>query len=177
MLAKAELNVAQHTAYHDSCNNFVSWLRTAREKLATCSDTFGEKSTIVGKIERAKALVSSIGEGSQRLADATKSGEATLPNTSPTGQTKIRQEIKSMNKDFEEFRTELMSAQEDLEECLTRWNEFEDGYSEFNNWLKETEGYLRSDLELKATAEEKKRHWEQYQVFLAHLSRRLRGSL
>lgn len=56
MLAKAELNVAQHTAYHDSCNNFVSWLRTAREKLATCSDTFGEKSAIVGKIERAKVL-------------------------------------------------------------------------------------------------------------------------
>ena len=69
-----------------------------------------------------------------------------------------------MNKDFEEFRTELMSAQEDLEECLTRWNEFEDSYSEFNNWLKETEGYLRSDLELKATADDKKRHWEQYQV-------------
>ena len=56
MLAKAELNVAQHTAYHDSCNNFVSWLRTGREKLATCSDTFGEKSTIVGKIERAKVI-------------------------------------------------------------------------------------------------------------------------
>ena len=54
MLAKAELNVAQHTTYHDCCNNFVSWLRTAREKLATCSDTFGEKSAIVGKIERAK---------------------------------------------------------------------------------------------------------------------------
>ena len=54
MLAKAELNVAQHTTYHDSCNNFVSWLRTAREKLATCSDTFGEKSAIVGKIDRAK---------------------------------------------------------------------------------------------------------------------------
>ena len=100
------------------------------------------------------------------MADATKAGEATLPNTSPTGQTKIRQEIKSMNKDFEEFRTELISAQEDLEECLTRWNEFEDSYSEFNNWLKETEGILRSDLELKPTAEEKKKHWEQFQVCL-----------
>jgi len=58
MLAKAEMNVAQHTTYHDACNNFVSWLRVAREKLATCSDTFGEKSAIVGKIERARVRVS-----------------------------------------------------------------------------------------------------------------------
>ena len=57
MLAKSEVNVAQHQAYHDACNNFVSWLRTAREKLATCSDTFGEKSAIVSKIERARVSV------------------------------------------------------------------------------------------------------------------------
>ena len=69
-----------------------------------------------------------------------------------------------MNKDFEEFRTELMSAQEDLEECLTRWTEFEDGYLHFNNWLKETETYLRSELDYKTTLDEKKSHWEQYQV-------------
>ena len=69
-----------------------------------------------------------------------------------------------MNKDFEEFRNEVMLAQEDLEECLSRWTEFEDSYAEFNNWLKKTESYLRSDLEPKATLEEKKQHWEQYQV-------------
>jgi nesprin-1 len=113
-----------------------------------------------------QALVEGLSEGSQRLTEATKAGEGTLPNTSPTGQTKIRQEIKSMNKDFEEFRTELMSAQEDLEECLTRWTQFEDGYLHFNNWLKETETYLRSELDFKANLEEKKRHWEQYQVIL-----------
>lgn len=56
MLSKSERCVAQHQTYHDSCNSFVHWLRAAREKLATCSDTFGEKSTIMGKIERAKVL-------------------------------------------------------------------------------------------------------------------------
>lgn len=56
MLSKSECCVAQHQTYHDSCNSFVHWLRAAREKLATCSDTFGEKSTIMGKIERAKVF-------------------------------------------------------------------------------------------------------------------------
>lgn len=57
MLSKSERCVAQHQTYHDSCNSFVHWLRAAREKLATCSDTFGEKSTIMGKIERAKVYI------------------------------------------------------------------------------------------------------------------------
>ena len=53
-MAKSEQCVASHQAYHDSCNGFISWLRAAREKLATCQDTFGEKTAVVGKIDRLK---------------------------------------------------------------------------------------------------------------------------
>jgi len=54
MLAKNEQYVAQHQMFHDCCNSFVNWLRTAVEKLATCSDTYGEKSAIESKLEKAK---------------------------------------------------------------------------------------------------------------------------
>ena len=69
-----------------------------------------------------------------------------------------------MNKEFDEFRGEVMSAQEELEECLTRWTEFESAYNTFNSWLKEAEAHLRSDQDFKGALEEKKRQWEQYQV-------------
>lgn len=70
-MARAEQCVAQHQAYHDSCNSFLSWLRIAREKLATCSDTFGEKSVIITKIERAK-----VGTGILVIGKSDKSGKA-----------------------------------------------------------------------------------------------------
>lgn len=54
-------------------------------------------------------------EGSQRLSQATKAGETTLPSTSASGQTKIRQELQVMTKDFEDFRSHLVEAQSDLE--------------------------------------------------------------
>lgn len=54
MLAKNEQYVAQHQTFHDCCNSFINWLRTAVEKLATCSDTYGEKSAIESKLEKAK---------------------------------------------------------------------------------------------------------------------------
>ncbi|KAJ8309206.1 hypothetical protein KUTeg_014080 [Tegillarca granosa] len=118
LLGRSEQCVAQHQAYHDACNSFVTWLRAAREKLATCSDTFGEKSAVISKIERSKALTADLSEGSERLVEATKSGEATLSSTSPTGQTKIRNELQAMRRDFEEYQTLLLEAQEDLERYL-----------------------------------------------------------
>ncbi|KAK0046935.1 nesprin-1, partial [Biomphalaria pfeifferi] len=164
LLAKSEQNVAHHQDFLDSCNSFASWLRTAFEKLTTCSDTYGEKSAIESKIDWAKSLLADLHEGSQRLAHAVRAGEATLPTTSASGQTKIRQEIQAMNREFEEFRVQLMQSQSDLEICLTRWDEFEHSYQEFGNWLRETEVLLRSELNLKSTLEEKKQHWEEYQL-------------
>ncbi|KAK7104412.1 hypothetical protein V1264_019133 [Littorina saxatilis] len=169
MLAKNEQYVAQHQTFHDSCNSFVNWLRTAMEKLATCSDTYGEKSAIESKLERAKALLASLNEGTQRLSQATKAGETTLPSTSASGQTKIRQELQVMAKDFEDFRSHLVDAQADLETCLSRWDDFEESYQQFSNWLREAEVRLRAETEHKATVDEKKRHWDEYQIQLEEL--------
>ncbi|XP_041353316.1 nesprin-1-like isoform X4 [Gigantopelta aegis] len=163
LLAKNEQYVANHQDFLDNCNQFIMWLRTAIEKLATCSDTYGEKSAIEGKIERVQALVQNLTEGTQRLSLATKSGEATLPSTSPKGQTKIRHELQTMHKDFDEFRGQLVKAQSDLEVCLSRWEEFEASFQEFNQWLKDTENMMRSEFDQKGTVDEKKHQWEQYQ--------------
>ncbi|XP_076442566.1 muscle-specific protein 300 kDa-like isoform X3 [Babylonia areolata] len=169
ILAKNEQYVAQHQTFHDSCSNFVTWLRTAVEKLSTCSDTYGEKSAIESKLERAKSLLSSLDEGTQRLTRATKAGEMTLSSTSASGQTKIRQELQVMAKDFEDFRSHLVEAQSDLEMCLTRWDEYEDSYQQFSTWLREVEVQLRAETEHKATVDEKKRHWDEYQNQLEDL--------
>lgn len=96
--------------------------------------------------------------------DCTVACEGTLPNTSPKGQSKLRQELQEMNKDFEDYKEELTSAQSQLEGCLLKWNDFEDGYQQFSDWLQETEDYLKAELELKATVEEKKEHHLKYQV-------------
>ena len=62
-----------------------------------------------------QTLMESLEEGGERLAQATKAGEITLPSTSASGQTKIRQELQMMTRDFEDFRTHLIEAQQDLE--------------------------------------------------------------
>ncbi|KAL8590280.1 hypothetical protein ACOMHN_006396 [Nucella lapillus] len=170
LLAKNEQYVAQHQTFHDCCNSFVNWLRTAVEKLATCSDTYGEKSAIETKLERAKALMQSLEEGNQRLDQATMAGDTTLPSTSASGQTKIRQELQIMARDFEDFRVHLMEAQQDMENCLERWNEYEESYQKFSAWLREAELQLRAETEHTATVEEKKHHWDDCQNQLEELT-------
>lgn len=48
--------------------------------------------------------------------------------------------------------------------CLSRWDEFEESYQQFSSWLREAEVQLRAETEHKATVEEKKLHWDEYQV-------------
>jgi hypothetical protein len=48
--------------------------------------------------------------------------------------------------------------------CLSRWDEYEESYQQFSTWLREAEVQLRAETEHKATVEEKKRHWDEYQV-------------
>ncbi|KAH9507323.1 hypothetical protein Btru_056909 [Bulinus truncatus] len=166
LLARSEQNVAHHQDFLDSCNSFASWLRTAVEKLTNCSDTYGEKSAIESKIDWAKSLLADLNEGSQRLTHAVRAGEVTLPSTSASGQTKIRQEIQAMNREFEEFRVQLMQSQTDLEICLNRWDEFEHSYQDFGNWLRETEVLLRRGTRSRRPPwREKKKHWEEYQYY------------
>jgi len=69
-----------------------------------------------------------------------------------------------MKRDFEDYRSVLNEALEDQDTSLTRWNEFEESYNQFNAWLKEAESFLRADLEPKMTLEDKKKQWDYYQV-------------
>ena len=54
MVQRNEEWVEQHQTFHDKCNTFNHWLRAAREKLATCSDTYGDKQVVTGKLDKLK---------------------------------------------------------------------------------------------------------------------------
>ena len=40
--------------FQSTCQHFNTWLRVAREKLATCSDTYGDKITVQSKMDKIK---------------------------------------------------------------------------------------------------------------------------
>lgn len=46
-------------------------------------------------------------EGTKRLTHASKAGEMALTSTSAAGQIRIRQELQTINKDFEELHLQL----------------------------------------------------------------------
>ncbi len=52
--------MTEHVSYNDACNAFNTWLRATREKLATCSDTYGDEAAIAGKLDKVKVLVAKL---------------------------------------------------------------------------------------------------------------------
>lgn len=43
-----------HQTFLDRCNEFNTWLRAVRERLASCSDTYGDKAAIEAKMDKLK---------------------------------------------------------------------------------------------------------------------------
>ena len=71
-MARQEKAVEEHQAYQETCARFNTWLRVAREKLATCADTFGDKATVQDKYDRAEALSRNLSDGKELLAKVSK---------------------------------------------------------------------------------------------------------
>ena len=78
--------------------------------ISSLSNSHGLKFLLIVLICIIQFLVANLTEGSQRLSHATKAGETTLPSTSASGQTKIRQQLQAINKDFEDFRVQLVQV-------------------------------------------------------------------
>lgn len=56
MLAEHEKAVAEHQLYQDAANKYCAWLRSANDKLVTCSDGQNDKEQVLAKIGKLKVL-------------------------------------------------------------------------------------------------------------------------
>ncbi|XP_064624000.1 muscle-specific protein 300 kDa-like isoform X3 [Lineus longissimus] len=160
---KNEQMVEDHQAYQESCANYNSWLRGAREKLAACSDVYGDKDAVKNKIDRTKALEEAILDGEEKLEKAVAMGEKLLPDTSLPGQNRIRAEIDEMQREFNGFKNDLDGAEKNLDDCLDKWGDFETGKDEFSDWMNDTGAFLKGNIPLQPTLKEKKELLEKYQ--------------
>ena len=43
-----------HQKYQEACVGYNNWLRVSREKLAACSDVYGDKDAVKSKMDKAK---------------------------------------------------------------------------------------------------------------------------
>ena len=163
-MIKSEQDVEDHQAYQQACNDLITWLRGAREKLATCSDTYGDKITITAKADKLQSIANEMPLGSDMIARVKVAGDKVMPSTSCAGQARIQQEHQNLTTDFEDLQSQVAQTQISLEGCLEMWTDYEEASQTFSDWVKNADENLKFDVKLLSTLEEKLKSYNDAQV-------------
>ncbi|XP_032455805.1 nesprin-1 isoform X11 [Nasonia vitripennis] len=169
LYAKQKETVEQHQAFIDSGNEFVQWIRVAKERLGKCSEPTGDKESLASKIAQLKVLQSELPEGQKKLEKALEQGNLACQIADDEDKEIIEEEVALLQEEYDNYVDSLNNTKSLLEVAIVKWTEYEDQYSEAAEWLTQTEQLVQSFNKLQDCLEEKKNVLEQFQGHLQTL--------
>ncbi|XP_054006700.1 muscle-specific protein 300 kDa isoform X2 [Hylaeus anthracinus] len=169
LYAKQKETVEQHQAFIDSGNEFVQWIRAAKERLGKCSEPTGDKESLANKITQLKVLQSELPEGQKKLEHALEQGNAACQIADEEDKEIIEEEVALLQEEYDSYVDSLNNTKSLLEVGIVKWTEYEDQFSEAAEWLTQTEQLVQSFNKLQDSLEEKKNVLEQFQIHLQTL--------
>ncbi|KAF3420921.1 hypothetical protein E2986_09204 [Frieseomelitta varia] len=169
LYAKQKETVEQHQAFIDSGNEFIQWIRAAKERLGKCSEPTGDKESLANKITQLKVLQSELPEGQKKLQHALEQGNAACQIADEEDKEIIEEEVALLQEEYDSYVDSLNNTKSLLEVGIVKWTEYEDQFSEATEWLTQTEQLVQSFNKLQDSLEEKKNVLEQFQIHLQTL--------
>ncbi|XP_018338972.1 PREDICTED: nesprin-1 isoform X6 [Trachymyrmex septentrionalis] len=169
LYAKQKETVEQHQAFIDSGNEFVQWIRAAKERLSKCSEPTGDKESLASKITQLKVLQSELPEGQKKLEKALEQGNAACQIADDEDKEIIEEEVALLQEEYDNYVDSLNNTKTLLEVGIVKWTEYEDQFSEATEWLTQTEQLVQTFNKLQDSLEEKKNVLEQFQIHLQTL--------
>ncbi|KZC10894.1 Nesprin-1 [Dufourea novaeangliae] len=169
LYAKQKETVELHQAFIDSGNEFIQWIRAAKERLGKCSEPTGDKESLANKITQLKVLQSELPEGQKKLEHALEQGNAACQIAYDEDKEIIEEEVALLQEEYDSYVDSLNNTKSLLEIGIVKWTEYEDQFSEATEWLTQTEQLVQSFNKLQDSLEEKKNVLEQFQIHLQTL--------
>lgn len=103
LYAKQKETVEQHQAFIDTGNDFVQWLRAAKERLSKCSEPTGDKDSLSSKVSQLKVLQSEVPEGQKKLEKALEQGEVACQVADKEDKEVIEEEVALLQEEFDNY--------------------------------------------------------------------------
>ncbi|XP_064211053.1 muscle-specific protein 300 kDa isoform X18 [Tribolium castaneum] len=166
---KQKETVEQHQAFVDADNDFVQWIRLAKERLSKCSEPTGDKESLGSKLSQLKALQNELPEGEKKLETALEQGDKACQYADEEDREIIEEEVGLLQEEFDNYVDSLNSTKNLLEIGIVKWTEYEEQYQEALDWLAQTENLVQSYNRLQDSLEEKRAVLEQFQLQLQTL--------
>ncbi|XP_070578811.1 nesprin-1-like isoform X2 [Ptychodera flava] len=164
VVADTEKNVQEHLVYVESKEEFSDWLQSAKQKLASCSEPTGTRSTSEDSIRKLEELLTAKQHGQSKLNSVLESGEQVLSRTAPQGRDIIKVEMKEFKAEWEKLMADIGESKAKQETSLQQLTKFQYSFEQLLKWLAEVEDQLKAAFELQPGLPEKKNHLDKYKV-------------
>ncbi|KAF2357498.1 Spectrin repeat [Trinorchestia longiramus] len=158
--------VTQHQDFVDAGNEFMHWLRSAKERMTKCAEPTGDKDTISGKATVLKMLQNEQEEGQEKLDKAFHLAEKACSLADDEDKEVIEEEVAFLQDEFDKFLTQVGKTKNLLEMGIVKWTEYEDKFKECEVWVANMETKVHNYNKLQNTAEEKRAVLEEFQAHL-----------
>lgn len=169
LYAKQKDTVEKHEAFVDAANDFVQWLRVAKERLGKCSEPTGDKESLGSKLSQLTVLHNEISDGQKKLESALDQGDKAVQVADDMDKEIIEEECALLQEDFDTYVESLNKTKNLLEIGIVKWTEYEEQYQDALQWLSQTEKLVQSYNKLQDTLEQKRAVLEQFQLHLEQL--------
>lgn len=100
---KQKETVEQHQAFIDSGNDFVQWIRLAKERLSKCSEPTGDKESLGSKLSQLKVLQSELSEGQKKLEKALEQGDVACHFADDEDKDIIEEEVALLQEEYDTY--------------------------------------------------------------------------
>ena len=102
-------------------------------------------------------------DGEAKIQQVENLCSKTLTNTSSAGKEILKREVKQLENDWSQVKSNMEECQGQLEAVLSQWVEFDMCHDDIGKWMKGVEAELK-DYELKGTLSEKQQQIEKFKV-------------
>lgn len=165
--AKQKQVMDVHQSFIDAGNEFMHWLRAAKETVNKLSEPTGDRESLSSKVTHVNTkLMSEKAEGQLKLEKALEKGEVACNASDEEDREIVEEEVAFLQEEFDNYCEALTKLKDSLESGLVKWTEYEDQHQEAVEWLDQTTATVQTFNRLQNTLAEKRDILEQFQNHL-----------
>ena len=108
-------------------------------------------------------------EGMHMLQISLDNLQVVLPNTNVAGRDNMRQEMQTLQAEYDALSGDLNDTRNKLDGTLAQWTVYDDSIEQLRRWLNDLENQIHTETQLQNTLQEKKLQLDRIKVGVVYL--------
>lgn len=143
-----ENQVNNHELFKQAFGEIYEWIRKTRLDIQHSSDSHGERSEVIEKLQKLQDIDLSMPEGKILMENAIELSQQVLETSGSEGQDSVRQDIQQLRSDWTSLEISSRDAHDALNQCIGAWNNYQNKSDKINEWIDDMVEKVRAQSEI-----------------------------